>query len=219
MGYRRESMCRYCFLYGHTKRNCPSLPEYMKNVYKEKAKNRECAFCALTGHNRASCEKRKIALAKHKKDEILRRQALERFCRENGIGVGAVLSYTVPAWNKSYYKIDSDVDTLILKSAETLKYGEPRFNFHSSAMNGNIVYCIASVKSVGEWGSVVIPFSDSEGNKTSHHFYPDIKVEVLIPAIEGVTLFSPSELTDESTVEIPDNLRDTVRRKKEVDGR
>jgi hypothetical protein len=173
----------------------------------------------MTGHNRASCDKRKIALAKHKKDEILRRQAVQRFCHENGIGVGAVLSYTVPAWNKSYYKIDSDVDTLILKSAETLKYGEPRFNFHSSAMNRNIVYCIANVKSVGQYGSVVIPFLDSEGNKVSHHFYPDIKVEVLIPAIEGVTLFSPSELTDESTVEIPDNLRDTVRRKKEVDGR
>lgn len=212
---RREPICKYCYNEGHTKRTCPNLSESMKTYYKEQAKNRMCKYCSLVGHNRASCTKRKADLAKYKKDMLLQRQAIDRFYREKGIAVGAVLSYKVNEWNKSYYKIQTDVDTIVLMGIHNVRRSDPIFNFYSSAFGRNTVMSVSSERN--EWGSTNVEYLDSAGNKVVHSFYTDTVVEVLIPATDCSKLFPDDALYDESTVSVPDNLADTVRKKKEVD--
>ena len=218
MGYwgKRASTCRRCWQVGHTRRNCPSNPDYIKEDYARLAKSRKCNYCAETGHNRSSCEKRKIALAKFKKDEILRRQAIDQFYREHGIGVGAVLSYEIPAWaNKSGQKGETDV--LLLKRAWSISMsGDINFFFHSSTRAEEIQASIGILGMMNEWGAVNIPWCDSAGCRQVFSFYCDYKVEVLTPGNTNGSMYSYSYLHDESTVtDIPADLSDTVRSKKE----
>jgi len=220
MGYRRESICSYCLNCGHTRRNCPSTPEHIKKHYAERAKNRRCNYCANVGHNRSSCESRKNALARFKKNEILRRNAINAFYKKHGFGVGAVVSYEVPPWmrNRNYDMTEENVyDTLtIYECRAPYCEGVVMFNVHSASRNSKHAASIATLEMIGEWGSVSIPWIDCDGLQHSLSFYPDHKVSMLIPADENAKMLEDKLLHDINTVtSIPDNIADTVRSKKE----
>ena len=55
---RRQSMCRYCYTYGHTKRTCPKVKEYVKenpNSYLAHEQKRKCSYCRQEGHTKIKC--------------------------------------------------------------------------------------------------------------------------------------------------------------------
>jgi len=64
---RRQSMCRHCYTYGHTKRSCPQVKKIIAenpNSYLAQDMKRKCGFCRESGHTRAKCpdlaEKRRL---------------------------------------------------------------------------------------------------------------------------------------------------------------
>ncbi len=219
MGWRREPLCRYCLSYGHTRRNCPSAPESVKQRYAQMAKNRRCNYCANTGHNRASCDARKNALAKFKRDELLRRAAINDMYKRHGFGVGTVLSYEIPSWMRSsYYDLTSSdsLDTLVITKTDDLTYsGELQFEAHSSVRNKKVIASIATRDMLGSAGYMLIKWRDSIGNENNYAFHPDFIADMLTPASGSGNIFEDRYLTDVETVtSIPDNIADSVRSKK-----
>lgn len=55
---RRQSMCRHCYTYGHTKRGCPQIKKIIAenpNSYLAQDMKRKCGYCRNSGHTRAKC--------------------------------------------------------------------------------------------------------------------------------------------------------------------
>jgi hypothetical protein len=91
---RRQSMCRHCYSYGHTKRSCPQVKQIIAqnpNSYLAQDMKRKCGFCREAGHTRAKCpdlaEKRRLQRIKILEDRTNVCNALT----DMGIAPGALV--------------------------------------------------------------------------------------------------------------------------------
>jgi hypothetical protein len=94
MAGRRQAMCRYCYNYGHTKRTCPNLKEYVKNnpssYLADNLKSR-CSYCKETGHTRRKCEQ---LAARNREKRLQLLETRTQICQalsELGISPGALI--------------------------------------------------------------------------------------------------------------------------------
>jgi hypothetical protein len=111
---RRQSMCRHCYSYGHTKRTCPTLKQFIKDnptSYLAEDIKRKCSYCRTAGHTRAKCPdfaERK----RQKRIEVLEnRQSLCNALIDLGIAPGALVKaeFYIPH-NRGFYLLPAIVN-------------------------------------------------------------------------------------------------------------
>ena len=114
MRYRRSPTCSYCRTPGHSRRSCPTMQARAKeaaakpvnerswieqraveatSTYKSAATDRSCAYCGGSGHNARGCLTRKNDIVVATYNVIAYRKKLLAALKNNGIGIGAILSY------------------------------------------------------------------------------------------------------------------------------
>ena len=114
MRYRRSPTCSYCRAVGHSRRSCPTMQARAKeaaakpenerswteqraveatSTYKSAAADRSCAYCGGSGHNARGCITRKNDIVVATYNVIAYRKKLLAALKNNGIGIGAILSY------------------------------------------------------------------------------------------------------------------------------
>lgn len=93
MNGRRTVRCRHCWEKGHNIRNCPTIPQTLKDSYKAGDKARKCSYCNNPGHNKASCTERKSDIAAYKVQNAEYRANVLNQMIAFGIGVGSLVTH------------------------------------------------------------------------------------------------------------------------------
>ena len=103
MSYTGTVRCGHCYKEGHNQTNCPTMREqaranpdgYQAQKVAEyearKAKPKVCSYCDTSGHTRAGCEIVKRHKITFTSDAILWRNAMIKWMKETGMGVGALV--------------------------------------------------------------------------------------------------------------------------------
>ena len=123
MSYSGTVHCGHCYEKGHNRTNCPKLQreaaanpdsyagEQVARYAARKAKPKICSYCDESGHTRAGCEivkRHKITFAS---DAILWRNAMIKWMKETGMGVGALVRVNDASYHrgdKYMYPTDDD---------------------------------------------------------------------------------------------------------------
>ena len=91
---RRQSMCRYCYTYGHTKRTCPQIKQIVKdnpNSYLADNLKRKCSYCRAEGHTKVKCPDYLEKKRQHNINILEVRNNLCLVLSELGIAPGALI--------------------------------------------------------------------------------------------------------------------------------
>ena len=173
--YKKTVRCSFCGEHGHNKISCVKLKEYVeatrelygsdhpivvehdlsKAKYSSKSsknanKKRLCTYCFESGHNRRTCSH----LKKHRdslieKNYQWRRSILSVF-RENGVGVGSLLSYNNAfeyGWSNTYPNDLNSKDLWMI-----VKINWPDINFFESCDYSIVISLVkrpSTKKSIG----------------------------------------------------------------------
>ena len=98
MSWNGTVRCGHCYKTGHNKRGCPQLKKHIaENPDSWEAKHgagraRQCSYCDQPGHTRRTCEPRKTHESLFRADNLLWRQAFQKWALANGLGYGALIT-------------------------------------------------------------------------------------------------------------------------------
>ena len=110
---RRQSMCRYCYTYGHTKRTCPKIKQIVKDnpsSYLADTQKRKCSYCRAEDHTKVKCPD---YLEKKRQHNIQILETRNNIClalSDLGIAPGALI-------RAEFYMADKDGQRRWIKSA------------------------------------------------------------------------------------------------------
>ena len=111
MSWNGTVRCSNCYTSGHNRTGCPELKKaydadpnsydgkQWARIMERKAKPKTCSYCQEQGHTRAGCADLKAHKQTYQEEAILFRQAIAKWMRESGLGIGAL----VRAQDVSYY--------------------------------------------------------------------------------------------------------------------
>lgn len=91
---RRQSMCRYCYGVGHTRRTCPQVKEIIKqnpNSYLAETQKRHCSYCRQEGHTKVKCVQYAEKKRQHNIQILETRSNICTALTELGIAPGALV--------------------------------------------------------------------------------------------------------------------------------
>lgn len=107
---RRTVRCRRCWEKGHNIRNCPQNTPEQKAAYTDGAKARTCSYCGEAKHNRTSCVKRKADKVAYAKTNADYRRTVLATMREQGLGIGALVTTDLNSNTAESMYIITDID-------------------------------------------------------------------------------------------------------------
>jgi hypothetical protein len=141
MSYSGTVHCGHCYKEGHNKTNCPKMREQARanpdgyqakqiaEIEARKAKPKVCSYCDTSGHTRAGCEIVKRHKITFTSDAILWRNAMIKWMKETGMGVGALVRVNDASYHrgdKYMYPTDDDyippVGLIMNAAASTLSH-------------------------------------------------------------------------------------------------
>lgn len=128
MSWNGTVRCSYCYEDGHNRRGCPHLKKAMqerldnpksewdhrtavsyferkKSSIERAVRNRRCSYCGISGHNRKTCKVLKKDMEAVTQATIKYRKRLYDDLYDLGIGVGALVSFTINVGEKLEQKI------------------------------------------------------------------------------------------------------------------
>jgi hypothetical protein len=103
MSYTGTVHCGHCYDKGHNRTNCPKLrreaadnpdsyaAQQVAKYALQKARPKICSYCDTVGHTRAGCDDVKQHKITFAADAILWRNAMVKWMKETGMGVGALV--------------------------------------------------------------------------------------------------------------------------------
>ena len=180
MSYNRTVRCGHCYTEGHNQTNCPKMREQAREnpdgyqaqkiakIEARKAKPKVCSYCDGSGHTRAGCEivkRHKITFAS---DAILWRNAMIKWMKETGMGVGALVRCNDASYLRDGRYMYPTDDDYIAPVGLVMNATNSRLSHYAGIMNS-------------------VPWSDSDGAFS----FESIGVDTTEPAYRrtiGITL-------------------------------
>jgi len=146
MSWNGTVRCSNCYQSGHNRTGCPELkkaweqdPESYQGrqwarIMATKAKPKTCSYCGIERHTRPGCAELKTHKQIYQEDAIIFRQAMAKWMRESGLGIGAL----VRAKDVQYYGEDGYVypnDTNYVPPVGLITNADPTVD-HYGAISG-----------------------------------------------------------------------------------
>ena len=125
MSYSGTVRCGNCHENGHNKTGCPELrkawekdPDSYKGrqwarIVARKALPKVCGYCDETGHTRAGCNDMKAHKSQFQEDLILWRQAIVKWMKDTGLGIGALVRCNDASYHRGDAYMYSNEDNYI----------------------------------------------------------------------------------------------------------
>lgn len=123
MSYSGTVHCGHCYTKGHNKTNCPKMrreaadnpdsyaAQQVARYALQKSRPKICSYCDASGHTRAGCDTVKQHKITFTSDAILWRNAMIKWMKETGMGVGALVRVNDASYHrgdKYMYPTDDD---------------------------------------------------------------------------------------------------------------